>query len=181
MNYTLLSGGVREASSNKKLAKCTYSYLSNKDNLKADLFNDLTTGVPFVSEAEEELPKALSRARESLINAKKVIVFTPVLNGGYAPSLKNALDWLSLSFDNYEYNELYKGKKVAVMSSVLGQGGNSQDARNMLGHQLEKYGFLFFKESYLLKNAEENISHLTNESSEVYIEFSNFLEEFIKF
>ena len=83
--------------------------------------------------------------------------------------------------NNYEYNELYKGKKVAVMSSVLGQGGNSQDARNMLGHQLEKYGFLFFKESYLLKNAEENISHLTNESSEVYIEFSNFLEEFIKF
>ena len=43
------------------------------------------------------------------------------------------------------------------------------------------FGFLFFKESYLLKNAEENISHLTNESSEVYTEFSNFLEEFIKF
>ena len=181
MNYTLLSGGVREGSSNKKLANYTYSYLAGKDNLKVDLFDDLTTGVPFVSEAEDELPATLSAARESLINSKKVIVFTPVLNGGYAPSLKNALDWLSLSFDSFEYNALYKGKKVAVMSSVLGQGGNSQDARDMLGHQLEKYGFIFFKESFLLKEAQDNIPNLSNESSELYEEFSNFLEDFIKF
>ncbi len=181
MNYTLLSGGVRQESSNKKLANFTYSYLLNKNNLNADIFDDLTTGVPFVSEADDELPTTLSAARESLIHANKVIVFTPILNGGYAPSLKNALDWLSLSFEGYEYNELYKGKKVAVMSSVLGQGGNSQDARDMLGHQLEKYGFTYFEESFLLKDAEENISQLATESSKVYLELSIFLEKFILF
>ena len=181
MNYTLLSGGVRENSSNKKLANCAYSYLINKHNLNADLFDDLTTGVPFVSEADEKLPEILSTARSSLIQANKVVVFTPVLNGGYAASLKNALDWLSLSFDNYEYNELYKGKKVAVMASVLGQGGNSQGARDMLGHQLGKYGFVLFEESFLFNNAEENIIHLSDESSGVYKEFSNFLEKFIRF
>jgi NAD(P)H-dependent FMN reductase len=181
MNYTLLSGGVREESSNKKLANFTYSYLANKNNLKVDIFDDLTTGVPFVSEVDEELPETLGAARESLIHANKVIVFTPILNGGYAPSLKNALDWLSLSFEDYEYNELYKGKKVAVMSSVLGQGGNSQDARDMLGYQLEKYGFIFFMESFLLKDAEENISCLADESSMIYEELSIFLEKFIIF
>ena len=106
MNYTLLSGGVRKESTNNKLAKSAYEYLSKSNSLKVDLFHDLTTGIPFVSESVEPLPKTLIPARESLIHSDKVIVFSPILNGGYAPSLKNALDWLSLSFDNFEYNEL---------------------------------------------------------------------------
>ena len=181
MNYTLLSGGVRKESTNNKLAKSAYEYLSKSNSLKVDLFHDLTTGIPFVSESVEPLPKTLIPARESLVHSDKVIVFSPILNGGYAPSLKNALDWLSLSFDNFEYNELFKRKKIAIMSSVLGQGGNSQDARDMLGHQLEKYGFICYEESFLLKDAEESIPYLDDESSQVYKELAEFLEKFIKF
>ena len=83
MNYTLLSGGVRKESTNNKLAQSAYGYLSKLSSLKVDLFDDLTTGIPFVSESVEPLPKTLIPARESLIHSDKVIVFSPILNGGY--------------------------------------------------------------------------------------------------
>jgi len=181
MNYTLLSGGVREGSSNNKLARYTYLYLNSNTDLTIDLFDNLVEGVPFVSETDDFLPEILIPTRASLINAHKVIVFSPIFNGGYAASLKNALDWLSLSFDSYKYNELYKDKKIAIMSSVLGKGGNSLDARNMLGHQLIKYGFHLFEESYLFTNAEERMPQLDDESSIDYSELANFLDKFILF
>ena len=68
MNYTLLSGGVRKESTNNKLAKSAYEYLSKSNSLKVDLFHDLTTGIPFVSESVEPLPKTLIPARESLVH-----------------------------------------------------------------------------------------------------------------
>ena len=181
MNYTLLSGGVREGSSNNKLAKYTYLYLNSKPDLSVNLFDNLVEGVPFVSEQEDLLPEILIPARASLINSDKVIVFSPIFNGGYAASLKNALDWLSLSFNNYKYNELYKDKKIAIMTSVLGEGGNSQDAREMLGHQLLKYGFQLFGDSYLFRNAEKRMFQLDDESSIDSRELANFLDKFILF
>ena len=181
MNYTLLSGGVREESSNNKLARYTHLYLDSKPDLSVDLFDNLVKGVPFVSEQEEFLPEILIPARASLINSHKIIVFSPIFNGGYAASLKNALDWLSLSFDGYKYNELYKDKKIAIMTSVLGKGGNSLDARKMLGHQLLKYGFQLFDESYLFTNAEKRMFELDDESSVDTRELANFLDKFILF
>jgi len=181
MNYTLLSGGVREESSNNKLARYTYLYLNSKPDLSVDLFDNLVEGVPFVSEKDDLLPEILIPARASLINSDKVIVFSPIFNGGYAASLKNALDWLSLSFDSYKYNELYKDKKIAIMSSVLGKGGNSIDARKMLGHQLKKYGFHLFEESYLFTNAEERMHKLDDKDRVDYRALASFLDKFILF
>ena len=181
MKYTLLSGGVRKNSSNKKLSNYVYSYLNSQDSIEVDLFDNLVKDVPFVSEAEQELPGILNPVRNSLITAEKVIVFSPILNGGYASSIKNALDWLSLSFDSYKYNDLYKDKKVAIICSVLGGGGNSLDARNMLSMQLEKYGFTTFNESYLFKNAEEQIIELKNKSSSPHKALTGFLNRFIEF
>ena len=40
----------------------------------------------------------------------QIIIFSPVFNGGYASHLKNTLDWLSLAFDEYKYNDLFKLK-----------------------------------------------------------------------
>ena len=181
MNYTLLSGGVREESSNNQLARYTYLYLNSKPDISVDLFDNLVEGVPFVSEKDDLLPEILISARGSLINSDKVIVFSPIFNGGYAASLKNALDWLSLSFDSYKYNELYKDKKIAIMSSVLGKGGNSLDARKMLGHQLIKYGFHLYGESYLFTNAEEKMHKLDDKDSVGNRELASFLDKFILF
>ena len=55
--------------------------------------------------------------------------------------MKNLLDWLSISFDNYSYNELFKDKDVAIISSVDGKGNNAKNAFDLLGAQLSNDGF----------------------------------------
>ena len=115
--------------------------------------------------------------RESLIDSKKIIIFSPVFNGGYVSHLKNTLDWLSLGFDNYSYNELFKDKHVSIVSSVDGSGSNARGSFDLLSVQLTNYGLKVYDEFYLFTE-QETVDDLI-EKDKNKEKFQNFLNLFL--
>jgi NAD(P)H-dependent FMN reductase len=122
-------------------------------------------------------PHKIIEIRDVLIDCDQIIIFSPVFNGGYASHLKNTLDWLSLAFDDYKYNDLFKNKKAAIVSAVLGKGSNSHDAYSSLSRQLENYGLRVFKEFYLF-SSENKLDKNLLESMQLK-EFNTFLDEYL--
>ena len=58
--------------------------------------------------------------RKSLEASEKIIIFSPVYNGGFLAHLKNALDWLSLAYDENRYSALFKEKKLQLLQPLRG-------------------------------------------------------------
>ena len=65
----------------------------------------------------------------------------------------------------------FLGKKANIIGVEL----------NPEAKKLEKYGFTTFNESYLFKNAEEQIIELKNKSSSPHKALTGFLNRFIEF
>jgi NAD(P)H-dependent FMN reductase len=172
----LLSAGSTETSGNKKAAQYAMRYLQDR-KIKTYLFDNLYTDIPFILEGGLVQPNKIVEIRNILIDCDQIIIFSPVFNGGYASHLKNTLDWLSLAFNEYKYNELFKNKKAAIVSAVLGKGGNSYNAYTSLSGQLENYGLRVFKEFYLF-SSENNIDKKLEESTQLH-EFNTFLENYL--
>ena len=172
----LLSAGSTETSGNKKAAQYAMRYLQDR-KIKTYLFDNLYTDIPFILEGGLVQPNKIVEIRNILIDCDQIIIFSPVFNGGYASHLKNTLDWLSIAFNEYKYNELFKNKKVAIVSAVLGKGGNSYNAYTSLSGQLENYGLRVFKEFYLF-SSENNIDKKLEESTQLH-EFNTFLENYL--
>ena len=149
----LLGAGTREESRNNKLASYVKEYFDEL-NVSSFIYKELYKDTPFLLDYEDLQPKPIVEIRESLMISEKILIFSPVFNGGYVSHLKNTLDWLSLGFENYSYNELFKNKKVAVVSSVDGSGSNAKDAFILLSEQLKNYGLEVFEEFYLFKETD---------------------------
>tara|TARA_B100000902_G_scaffold212963_1_gene202518 strand:+ start:5360 stop:5899 length:540 start_codon:yes stop_codon:yes gene_type:complete len=173
----LLSAGSSDLSGNKKAAEYTKDYLIEK-GLETYLFDNLYTDIPFILEGGVEQPEKIKVIREKLISCDHLIIFSPVFNGGYASHLKNTLDWLSLAFEDFKYNELFKNKKAAIVSAVLGKGGNSYIAYSSLASQLENYGLKVFKDFYLF-SSDNNLEKRLKENNQIQ-EFDNFLEDYLQ-
>jgi NAD(P)H-dependent FMN reductase len=92
--------------------------------------------------------------------------------------LKNLLDWLSISFDNYSYNELFKDKDVAIISSVDGKGNNAKNAFDLLGAQLSNYGLNVYENFYLFNEEDKVDDLLTNDSKSK--DFFSYIESFLR-
>ena len=172
----LLSAGTSENSGNKKAAQYVLGYLEEK-KIKTYLFDNLYSEIPFILEGGIVQPDKIIEIRDALIECDQIIIFSPVFNGGYASHLKNTLDWLSLAFDEYKYNDLFKNKKAAIVSAVLGKGSNSYDAYSSLSGQLENYGLKVFKDFYLF-SSENNLDKQLVESTQLE-EFNIFLDEYL--
>ena len=100
----LLSAGTRVESKNNKIAKITDDFLVNELKIDCSLYDNFYEGVPFLKDYNDKQPDYVIDVRNDLIDSSKIILFSPVFNGGYVSHLKNILDWLSLSFDKYSYN-----------------------------------------------------------------------------
>jgi NAD(P)H-dependent FMN reductase len=137
----------------------------------------LYTDIPFILEGGLVQPDKIIEIRNALIECQQIVIFSPVFNGGYASHLKNTLDWLSLAFEEYSYNDLFKNKKAAIVSAVLGKGGNSYNAYSSLSSQLENYGLKVFKDFYLF-SSENNLEKKLEENI-LLEEFNTFLDEFL--
>ena len=87
------------------------------------------------------------------------------------------LDWLSLSFDKYSYNELFKNKTVAVVSSVDGKGNNAKSSFILLKEQLKNYGLDVFDEFYLFN--EENKVDDFDSNKKLSTSYHTFINSFI--
>ncbi len=149
----LLAGGTREESRNNKVATYVKEYFKEID-VACSLYDQLYLNTPFLLDYEDKQPESIIEIRESLIDSKKIIIFSPVFNGGYVSHLKNTLDWLSLGFDNYSYNELFKDKDVSIVSSVDGSGSNARGSFDLLSVQLTNYGLKVYDEFYLFTEQE---------------------------
>ncbi|MFL2696244.1 MAG: NADPH-dependent FMN reductase [Candidatus Actinomarina sp.] len=173
----LLSAGTRVESKNNKISKITENFLINQLKIECSLYDNFYENVPFLKDYNDEHPDYVINVRDDLINSSKILIFSPVFNGGYVSHLKNILDWLSLSFDKYSYNELFKNKKVAVVSSVDGKGNNAKNSFILLKEQLKNYGLNVFDEFYLFN--EENKVDDFSSNKELNLSYFNFINSFI--
>ena len=86
----LLAGGTREESRNNKFATYVKEYFKEID-VACSLYDQLYLNTPFLLDYEDKQPESIIEIRESLIDSKKIIIFSPVFNGGYVSHLKNTL------------------------------------------------------------------------------------------
>ena len=172
----LLAGGTREESRNNKVATYVKEYLEEID-VACSLYDQLYLNTPFLLDYEDKQPESIVEIRESLIDSKKIIIFSPVFNGGYVSHLKNTLDWLSLGFDNYSYNELFKDKDVSIVSSVDGSGSNARGSFDLLSVQLTNYGLKVYDEFYLFTEQETVDEMIEKDKNKE--KFQNFLNLFL--
>jgi NAD(P)H-dependent FMN reductase len=119
--------------------------------------------------------------RSSLEQSDKIIIFSPVYNGGFLAHLKNTLDWLSLSYSDKRYNALFKDKNVAVITSVRGLGGNAQAAFELLSAQLSNYSLKVFDEFHLITNKEHQNEELIEDNKEIFDDIKKFVFRFLDF
>jgi len=172
----ILAGGTRQESRNNMAASYVEEYLE-KLNVPCSLFDELYLNTPFLLDYEDTQPSSIVDIRDTLIDSNKLIIFSPIFNGGYVSHLKNTLDWLSLGFDNYSYNELFKGKNVAVISSVNGSGGNAKGSFDLLSGQLKNYGLKVYEEFYLFTK-QDNVDELIDAGKNKE-KFQNFIDLFL--
>ena len=117
--------------------------------------------------------------RESLEKSDKLIIFSPVYNGGFLAHLKNVLDWLSLAYDGKRYNSLFKDKHVAVVTTVKGVGGNAEKAFEILSMQLSNYGLFVFENFHLITKSDHlNLNDIT-ENNEILESLHLFIDKFL--
>ena len=172
----LLAGGTREESRNNKVAIYVKEYFKGID-VSCSLYDQLYLNTPFLLDYEDKQPESIIHIRESLIDSNKIIIFSPVFNGGYVSHLKNTLDWLSLGFDNYSYNELFKDKDVSIVSSVDGSGSNARGSFDLLSVQLTNYGLKVYDEFYLFTEQETVDEMIEKDKNKE--KFQNFLNLFL--
>ena len=172
----LLAGGTRKESRNNKVATYVKEYFKEID-VACSLYDQLYLNTPFLLDYEDKQPESIIEIRESLIDSKKIIIFSPVFNGGYVSHLKNTLDWLSLGFDNYSYNELFKDKDVSIVSSVDGSGSNARGSFDLLSVQLTNYGLKVYDEFYLFTEQETVDEMIEKDKNKE--KFQNFLNLFL--
>ena len=110
---------------------------------------------------------------------KKIIIFSPVYNGGFLAHLKNTLDWLSLAYDENRYSALFKEKKVAVVTTVKGAGGNAQKAFEILSMQLSNYDLQVFEKFHLITKSEHQNEKSILKNRDVIESLNSYVEEFL--
>jgi len=176
----ILSAGVSEDSNNTKLAKKLNKFL-NEEGIPNEIYENLHKNIPFLLDNQEDVPKKILEMRKSLESADKIIIFSPVYNGGFLAHLKNTLDWLSLSYDEYKYNSLFKNKTVGVITSVRGGGGNAQNAFKILSAQLINYGLRVFEEFHLITNKEHESGGEIDENHKIFKNIEQYVNRFLNF
>ena len=117
--------------------------------------------------------------RKFLEISDKIIIFSPVYNGGFLAHLKNTLDWLSLAYDENSYSALFKEKKVAVVTNVKGTGGNAQKAFEILSLQLSNYKLLVFEKFHLITKFDHQNDKSILDNDDVIKSLNNYVEEFL--
>ena len=78
----ILSAGVSEDSNNTKLAKKLNKFL-NEEGIRNEIYENLHENIPFLLDNQNDVPKKILEMRESLESANKIIIFSPVYNGGF--------------------------------------------------------------------------------------------------
>ena len=174
----ILSAGTSHDSYNSQLARHLSHYMS-ENNLDNNIYENLFEDIPFLLDPNDSVPEKIINMRESLEESEKLIIFSPVYNGGFLAHLKNVLDWLSLAYDGKRYNSLFKDKHVAVVTTVKGVGGNAEKAFEILSMQLSNYGLFVFENFHLITKSDHlNLNDIT-ENNEILESLHVFIDKFL--
>lgn len=85
-------GSLRERSFNRRLARKVATIVAGRADVA---FLGCADVPPMNQDAESPVPPAVSSAREAVLAADGIWIFTPEYNGSFPGVLKNLLDWLS--------------------------------------------------------------------------------------
>ena len=174
----ILSAGTSHDSYNSQLARHLSHYMS-ENNLDNNIYENLFEDIPFLLDPNDSVPEKIINMRESLEESDRLIIFSPVYNGGFLAHLKNVLDWLSLAYDGKRYNSLFKDKHVAVVTTVKGVGGNAEKAFEILSMQLSNYGLFVFENFHLITKSDHlNLNDIT-ENNEILESLHVFIDKFL--
>jgi chromate reductase len=124
-NIVIISGSLRKASYNTKLAKYIQNQYSSLASIEVVVLMDL----PFFSEdLESNLPKSVLDLIEKIKNADAVIFCTPEYNNTIPGVLKNALEWLSRDYSR----PFIKNKPVAITGCSTGGFGTVRAQNDLM-------------------------------------------------
>ena len=174
----ILSAGTSPDSHNNQLAKHLSNYFEKK-GLENVLFDNLYSNIPFLLDTYDDVPEKILEMRKSLEASEKIIIFSPVYNGGFLAHLKNTLDWLSLAYDENRYSALFKEKKVAVVTTVKGAGSNAKKAFEILSMQLSNYDLQVFEKFHLITKSEHQNEKSILNNQNVIESLNSYAEEFL--
>jgi NAD(P)H-dependent FMN reductase len=173
----ILSAGTSKDSYNSQLARHLSDHMSG-NNQGNYIYENLFEGIPFLLDTNDSVPDKIANMRKSLEESSKLIIFSPVYNGGYLAHLKNTLDWLSLAYEDRKYNSLFKDKNVAVVTTVKGVGGNAEKAFEILSMQLSNYGLFVFKNFHLITKSDHlNLDDITK-NKKILESLYEFIDKF---
>lgn len=130
----MIVGSLRKNSFNMQLARYVEEMLAEKAQVSFMNYSEL----PFMNQdIEFPTPDSVAKARQAVMDADGIWIFSPEYNYQIPGVLKNLLDWLSrpLVQNDWERGSAVKGKVVTV-SGVAGKSGAS-GARKNLGTLLE--------------------------------------------
>ena len=174
----ILSAGTSKDSYNSQLARHLSNHM-NENNLDNNIYENLFEDIPFLLDPNDNVPQKIVDMRKSFEKSDKLIIFSPVYNGGFLAHLKNVLDWLSLAYDGRRYNSLFKDKHVAVVTTVKGVGGNAEKAFEILSMQLSNYGLVVFENFHLITKSDHlNLDDIT-ENNQILESLHIFINEFL--
>jgi len=112
----LISGSLRQASSNSKLTRAAGT-LYGGDIVEANLRLPLYDG----DLEDQGLPEAVQVLSDQIAAAEAVVMSTPEYNQSLTGVLKNALDWVSRTKGGP-----WRNKPVAIMSAAAGRAGGAR-------------------------------------------------------
>ena len=125
----MIVGSLRKNSFNMQLARYVEEMLAEKAQVSFMDYAEL----PFMNQdIEFPAPDSVAKARQEIMDADGIWIFSPEYNYQIPGVLKNLLDWLSrpLVQNDWERGSAVKGKVVTV-SGVAGKSGAAGVRKNL--------------------------------------------------
>lgn len=141
IRVVVFSGSLRADSWNTKLAK-EAAYIASKKGAKVTYIDLNEFPLPFFNEDIETttgMPENAKTIRRAIQSSHALIIASPNYNGSMPGVVKNLLDWMSRSEDGKDARDIFKGKKVAIMSASPGKSGGAGGLAH-LQYVIEKLG-----------------------------------------
>ena len=113
----MIVGSLRKNSFNMQLARYVEEMLAEKAQVSFMDYAEL----PFMNQdIEFPAPDSVAKARQEIMDADGIWIFSPEYNYQIPGVLKNLLDWLSCPMDPCDRHSLsaLKGKKVSIASAA---------------------------------------------------------------
>jgi chromate reductase len=135
---------VASSGKNVELGNKVKDYAS-ENGFEVSMINLVELELPLYSTEEEQngIPQKAKDLTKSLIDADSLVVISPEYNGSMAPSLNNAVAWVSRSSE--QWREAFNGKPTVIGTHSGGGGVNvlmamrqqlSYLGANVIGRQL---------------------------------------------